>query len=81
MTKSNKAKVTKEVATVTAVVSKEKPVAPDMTHIKTVSGKIRLLTSMGWTRSQIATELNIIYQHVRNVQLQVLKRPEATVAE
>ena len=74
MTKVFKVKANKEVVEVAAVKAKDILVAPDMSHIKTVSGKIRLLTSLGWSRSQIATELNIIYQHVRNVQLQVLKK-------
>ncbi len=42
--------------------------------LKTTSAKIRYLTAEGLTRSQIAATLNIIYQHVRNVQLQPLKR-------
>ncbi len=33
------------------------------------SAKIRFLTSLEWTRSQIATHLDIRYQHVRNVQI------------
>lgn len=43
----------------------------------TVSSKIRLLTSRGLTRSVIAKTLNIRYQHVRNVQLQPLKKTES----
>lgn len=40
----------------------------------TKSAKIRYLTSLGWSRGAIAKKLNIRYQHVRNVQLQVLKK-------
>lgn len=38
------------------------------------SEKIRALTAAGWTRSQIAKGLNILYQHVRNVQITPLKK-------
>lgn len=46
----------------------------DLSVINTTSGKIRYLTMKGWTRSAIAKHLNIRYQHVRNVQLQPLKK-------
>lgn len=46
----------------------------DLSTFKTVSEKIRHLTGLGKTRSEIAKTLNIRYQHVRNVQLQVLKK-------
>lgn len=46
----------------------------DFTSIATTSGKIRYLTSLGKTRSEIAKLLNIRYQHVRNVQMQPLKK-------
>lgn len=48
--------------------------ATDLSTIATVSGKIRALTAAGKTRSEIAKTLNIRYQHVRNVQLQPLKK-------
>ncbi len=41
---------------------------------KTVSGAIRFLTTQGLKRGEIAKILNIRYQHVRNVQLQPLKK-------
>lgn len=42
----------------------------------TVSSKIRELTAKGMKRGEIAKQLGIRYQHVRNVQLQVLKRKD-----
>jgi hypothetical protein len=33
------------------------------------SAKIRYLTSLDWSRGQIAEKLSIRYQHVRNVQI------------
>ena len=44
--------------------------------LETTSAKIRYLTSQGWKRGDIAKKLDIRYQHVRNVQLQPLKRTE-----
>lgn len=40
----------------------------------TTSTKIRALHAQGWSRSQIAKGLNIIYQHVRNVLITPLKK-------
>ncbi len=40
------------------------------------SQAIRYLTAEGWKRGRIAKALNIRYQHVRNVQLQQLKKDE-----
>ena len=42
-------------------------------NAKSKSQKIRELTKLGFTKSQIALMLNIRYQHVRNVLLQTLK--------
>lgn len=41
--------------------------------LPTKSAKIRFLTGLDWTRSQIATKLGIRYQHVRNVQITPIK--------
>lgn len=41
----------------------------------TTSAKIRFLTSLEWTRGEIAKKLNILYQHVRNVQITPIKNP------
>lgn len=38
------------------------------------SSKIRYLTSLGWERGAIAHKLSIRYQHVRNVQMNPLKK-------
>lgn len=38
------------------------------------SAKIRYLTSEGWNRKDIAVKLGIRYQHVRNVQVTLLKK-------
>lgn len=40
------------------------------------SSKIRQLSSLGLTRSQIASLLNIRYQHVRNVLVTPLKKSQ-----
>lgn len=44
------------------------------------SAKIRTLFGQGFTKGDIARALNIKYQHVRNVLITPLKRPE-TVTE
>jgi hypothetical protein len=44
---------------------------------KTKSEKIRYLDSCGFKRGQIAKELNIIYQHVRNVLVTPLKAKQS----
>ncbi len=43
--------------------------------MSTKSAKIRYLTSKDWKRSEIAKELKILYQHVRNVQITPVKNP------
>ena len=40
------------------------------------SQTIRYLTAEGWKRGRIAKAMNIRYQHVRNVQMQILKKDE-----
>jgi hypothetical protein len=42
--------------------------------LPTKSAQIRALTAQGYKRSRIAKLLGIRYQHVRNVQLQPLKK-------
>ncbi len=44
-----------------------------LNRLPTKSSKIRFLTSLDFTRSEIATKLNIRYQHVRNVQITPIK--------
>lgn len=44
----------------------------EVESMKTKSEKIRFLTSQGYTTSEIARALGIIYQHAYNVQKQVL---------
>lgn len=61
-----------EVAVKVSLVSEAQ--AQVLDTLTTTSAKIRYLTAEGLTRSNIAKHLNIIYQHVRNVQLQPLKR-------
>ena len=41
----------------------------------TKSGRIRYLTSLGWSRSQIKDKVGVIYQFVRNVQKMSVKDP------
>jgi len=64
---------TKNQATKTAPASDPK-VDDELAKLTTVSAKIRYLTSIGWKRGAIATKLGKLYQHVRNVQLQPLKK-------
>ena len=47
----------------------------NLDSFSTKSAKIRDLTSLDWKRSEIARELNILYQHVRNVQITPVKNP------
>lgn len=50
------------------------PAAELIELYKGKSGAIRWMTAQGYTRSQIAAHLDIRYQHVRNVQMQPLKK-------
>ena len=45
--------------------------------LPTKSAKIRYLHSMEWSRSDIARELGVRYQHVRNVLITPVKKPKA----
>ncbi len=42
-------------------------------NLPTTSSRIRYLTTLNWTRSQISKHLGILYQHVRNVQITPIK--------
>jgi hypothetical protein len=44
--------------------------------MQTTSAKIRYLLSAGMKRGEVAKKLNIRYQHVRNVELQPLKKAQ-----
>ncbi len=44
-----------------------------LSGLPTTSARIRYLTSLNWTRSQIKDKLGILYQHVRNVQITPVK--------
>lgn len=46
----------------------------DYKSLPTTSAKIRYLDSLSWTRVRIAKELNIRYQHVRNVLITPIKK-------
>ena len=48
--------------------------AVELEALPTTSAKVRYLTSKGVSRSEIAKTLNIRYQHVRNVQVTLLKK-------
>jgi hypothetical protein len=65
--------MTKKVKQVKEVVEVKKD-KYDLSKFKTKSEKIRYLDSIGLSRSEIAKELKIIYQHVRNVLEMPLKR-------
>lgn len=74
MSKTNTARKSEE--TVEVKVEKVNTVLRDndidkvMEELKTKSAAIRLFTSQGHSRSDIAKAMNIRYQHVRNVQVQ-----------
>jgi hypothetical protein len=46
----------------------------EMSSMKTVSEKVRYLTSKGIERKEVALILNIRYQHVRNILTRQLKK-------
>lgn len=46
-------------------------------ELKTKSSVILYLTAEGWKRGRIAKGMDIIYQHVRNEQIRLAKKPEA----
>lgn len=46
----------------------------DLSHLTTMSSKIRYLDSLGFTRSEIKNKLNIRYQWVRNVLITPIKK-------
>lgn len=54
-----------------------KGIPAEVEALPTKSAKIRKLNELGWTRSEIAKGLGLIYQHVRNVLTQPLKRKTA----
>lgn len=64
--------MTKSTSTKTKLSTSQKTTLSKMT---TVSGRIRYLNSLGWSRSEIKNELGIIYQFVRNVLLTKVKTP------
>lgn len=45
-------------------------------HLTTKSGKIRAMSADGMSRGEISRALNIRYQHVRNVLVTPLKKPQ-----
>ena len=48
--------------------------AEDVTAYTTKSAKIRFYLSKGYARKEIANHLGIKYQHVRNVEVTLLKK-------
>lgn len=52
-----------------------KPQLKTLSNCPTKSAKIRYLTSLRWTRGQVAKHLDIRYQHVRNVLITPVKNP------
>lgn len=59
----------KTITTNTKDVSLTAAQTKNLNKLPSKSAKIRYLTSLDWTRSQIADKLGIRYQHVRNVQI------------
>lgn len=55
------------------------PIIPEyrmaLMKLPTTSARIRKMSADGYTRTQISETLDIIYQHVRNVLTQKVKRP------
>lgn len=83
MAKTN-TQIVEPIVTETPVVEAAKPqfeLPKLMDEHKTKSNVIRFLSSQGWTRSQIASFMNIRYQHVRNVLIQPLKQGVEAPAE
>ena len=50
-----------------------------LNSFKYTSSKIRYLHSLGWSTSEIKTELKIIYQFARNVLNQNVKTPKESI--
>ena len=48
-----------------------------LNNCSTTSAKIRYLASIGFERGPIAKQLNIRYQHVRNVLITPVKNPRS----
>lgn len=71
--------MTTQVTTAEATTTKKeaKVIPPEVEALTTKSAKIRKLNELGWTRGEIARGLGILYQHVRNVLTQPLKRKTA----
>ena len=46
----------------------------ELESLNTISSKIRFLNGKGYSRSMIAKNLNIRYQHVRNVLITPIKK-------
>ena len=73
-------KATKQVTTNVVTINTAEAKTYDLTAYTTKSSKIRYLSSVGLTRSQIVKYFKevlndeIIYQHVRNVLVQPLKK-------
>lgn len=70
---TKKVKKVTEVAEVVEVIDARYDVS-ELSTLAGKSSKIRYLTSKGLTRSEISKLLNIRYQHVRNVQVTLLKK-------
>jgi len=45
----------------------------------TISAKIRYLSSLNWSRSQVASKLGIRYQWVRNVLITKVESPKEAI--
>jgi DNA-binding NarL/FixJ family response regulator len=54
--------------------NESKDIETKLNSLEGKSSKIRYLNSIGWSRKEISTKLNIRYQHVRNVLVTVLKK-------
>lgn len=57
----------------TKIITSQNPINDLVESSATKSSKIRTLTAKGFSKSQVALMLDIRYQHVRNVLLQVKK--------
>lgn len=64
----------KEVIVTNSNDEKEVRINKHLETLTTTSSKIRYLLSEGLTRSQVSKKLNIIYQHVRNVEITPIKK-------
>lgn len=67
--------MTKKAKATTKVTKKQVGIAhEDVSQLQGKSAKVRYYLSKGYGRKEIAEQLGILYQHVRNVEVTLLKK-------